>query len=331
MYPLGAKMSINQLQAEYFPQLSGQYIYRKLELHWQKIRKATHARIRKTRRMCLTWYSRQYFLASAHSGMKVSIKRNEDIFIATALVAFGLIYACATIAAELAFTFFITAFSFSEVSGINMLLVALVAAGSLGAILIWVAAFILNSMSIALMHGANRKQIRSVRATLRQGLAQAGRTATSWLVFLSAILFPVAIVGAAGLLHLLLFISTQAQMLSVMPYYIIAAIVGVIYILLQYSLMPFVAFFEPALWYRCAFKRSRELISKKGRMFILAGYGILGAFIAAEYALSRFLQDLIGLHRNLSFSIMLIITAIYAYGITTMLYRKRRMTINREK
>jgi hypothetical protein len=323
-------MSINQIQTEYFPQLNGQYIYRKLELLRQKARKAAKSKIRKARREYIAWHNRQYFLASAHNDMKVSIRRNEDIFIATALVAFGLIYACATIAAEITFTFFITAFSFSEVSGINMLLVALVAAGSLGAILTWVAAFILNSMSIALMHGANRKQIRSVRSTLRQGLAQAGRTATSWLVFLSALVLPLMLVGVAGLLHLLLFITTQAQMLSVMPYYIIAAMVGLIYVLLQYSLMPFVAFFEPTLSYLSAFKRSRELIAKKGRMFILSGYGILGTLIAAEYALSRFLQDLIGLHRNLSFSIMLTITAIYGYSVIAMLYRKRRMSINRK-
>lgn len=320
---------IIQLQAEYLSRFDGRYIGRKLKLLKMRTRRLVRTKIRKVRSASLAWYRQQYFLSTAYGDMKGSISRNEDIFIAVSVIAATLGYAYAVIASELFYAFFMTAFSLSEAMDVSIIAVTSVATCSLAVTLAWVTAFMFNSMSLAIMHGANRKKVRSLRSTLRQGLRCASRTTISWLVFLAAVLLPVAGLGIAAFIHFWFYVATPIQALEIIPYYIIAAIASVIYMVLQYSLMPMVAFFEPGLGYREAFMRSKELITRKGRIFILYGYCILATALIAEYTLAAALDNLIGLNKNLAFGLMAIVTAVYANGIMTVFYRKRRLARNR--
>lgn len=321
---------ITQLQLEQLlPLLDGQNIKRRLSLLSVRTRNLAKSKLRKSRIASLAWYRRQYFLATAHSEMKTSIRRNEDIFIAISVIAIALVYAYAVLAAELFYVFFMTAFTFSEASGINMMVVTLVAGCTLTITLAWIAAFLLNSMSTAIMHGANRKKARSVKSTLRNGLRYAGRTASSWLLLAAAILVPAIVVGILGLIYSSIFINTQAQFLKILPYLIICAVTGVTYMLSSYSLIPMVAFYEQHLSCTQIMKRSRELVSRKGRLFILSGYVLLTAMIAGTYGLSSTLDSLIGANKTLVFSLMTLIAVVYANGMLTMFYRKRRLARSR--
>lgn len=320
---------ITQLQAEILSRIDSRYFARRLKLAKTRTRRQVKSKIRKTRSLTLAWYRRQYFLAAAYGDMRLAVRRNEDIFIAISVIAIALGYAYAAIASNLFYTFFLTAFSVSEASGANIFVISAIAAGSLAIIFAWLAGFVLNSISIAIMQGANRNQIRSTRATLRQALRHAGRTTLYWLMFLALIAIPIAAVSLVGFLYMSHFADTQAEIFQVIQYGIIAAIAGVLYVLLYYTLLPVVALFEPRLTQRQVFARSRELVNSKGKLFILAGYGLLAAVLFASYNLSLLLHDLAGLPAALTFSLLLLPILMYVNGIMTMFYRKRRLARTR--
>ncbi|MBA2279517.1 hypothetical protein H0V99_03725 [Candidatus Saccharibacteria bacterium] len=315
---------ITQLQAEYLTRLTRLPTSRNIKALKLRAQRLTKANVRRTKRLSLSWYRRQYFLATANGDLKQSIRRNEDIFIAVTVIAAILGYVYVMIATEMTYAFFMTAYFISEASGANMFLISLIAASSLTAAFAWVLAFILNSMSVAIMQGANSKRIRSVRATLYDGLHNIGRTTVSWLMLLSMIAVPVLAIAVIGLIHFLAFKTTQEETLKLLPYYIIAAVAISFYVLVNYGLMPLVALFERNLSYKQVIKRTRQLLSSKGKLFLTAVYGILSVVLTAEFLLSRAIQHSVGIHKVLSFGIMAVITIVYANGVLTMFYRKRR-------
>lgn len=316
---------ITQMQTEYLNRLDGWFMSRKFKSLGARASRLAKAALRKKRSAYWAWCRRQYFLLAAYRDMKISIGRNEDIFIAVGVIAVALGFAYAVTAAELAISFFLTAYTISELSGANILIFSTIAAGTLAVTTAWVAAFLFNSMAIAMMQGANRKKIRSVKHTLRQGLRLASRTAAYWLMLLSTIALPVVLVAILMLAYLLIFVNSQAEALAALPYGIIAAGVGSVFVILSYSLVPVVALFEPKLSYAEVFARSRELVSRRGRVFIMSAYGLLAAILAAAYGLSVMLQSLIDLNKALTFSLVAIPAIVYFNGIMTMLYRKRRL------
>ncbi|MBW3568579.1 hypothetical protein KY385_00405 [Candidatus Parcubacteria bacterium] len=320
---------ITYLQEEIFTKLDGRYIARRLKQARVQNSRLLKAGVRSTRRAYLAWYRQQYFLSVANKDLKMAVRRNEDIFIAVVFAAAVLSFACAVIAAEMVIAFFLTAFTASEVSGINILIFALIAGVTLTTILAWVAAFLLNSMSLAIIQGANRHKIRSLRSTLRQGLRMASRTATSWLMLIGAIALPAAAVSLAMFVYTLLFADNLYDILAVAPYAIIFAAAGAILMLLHYSLVPVVALFETKLSWRQVFARSRQLVYRRGKMFVLAAYGFLAIVLSAAYVLYKLLYNLTGLDGTLLFSLIAIVAVAYFNGIMTVFYRKRRLVRSR--
>ncbi|MGI9027295.1 MAG: hypothetical protein ACR2FM_00395 [Candidatus Saccharimonadales bacterium] len=320
---------ITQLQAEILSRLDGQHVARRLKLATTRIRRLVKSKIRKARSLSLAWYRRQYFLAAAYGDMRVAVRRNEDIFIAITVIAITIAYAYVVMASEIFYTFFMTAFSVSEASGANIFVISAIAAGSLAVTFAWLAGFVLNSISIAIMQGANRNQIRSTRATLRQALRYTSRTTLYWLLFVVLVAIPIAAVSLLALLYMSHFADTLAEAFEVIQYAIIAAIAGALYVLLYYTLVPVVALFEPGLTMRQVLARSRELVGNRGKLFVLAGYGLLAAVSSVAYGLSRLLQDLTGLHSALTFSLSLLPILMCASGIMTMFYRNRRLARTR--
>jgi hypothetical protein len=320
---------ITYLQEEIFTKLDGGYIARIIRHLWMQYKRLLKSKIRGIRRSYVGWYRQQYFLPTAYKDLKMGVRQNEDIFIAVVFAAAVLSYASGAIAAEMFITFFLTAFTASEISGINILLFASIAGATLLAIVAWVAAFFTNSMSLAIIQGANRCTIRSLRSTLRQGLRIASRTATSWLMITIAIALPIAAASLVMLAHLLLFADSFYDILAVAPYAIIIASTGVLLTLLHYSLVPIVALFETDLTWKQVFTRSRQLVDRRGKMFVLAAYGLLATVLSIAYGLYKLFFNLTGLDFILLLCLIVIVAAAYFNCIMTVLYRKRRLARTR--
>lgn len=311
---------ITQLQAEYEALLERRLTRTQLRLH-----KTMRTKMRRMRSLSFAWYRRQYFVWSALPDTKRAVARNEDIFLGICLVGVILGFAFLSTAAELAYTFFMTALVFSIESGVSALLLAAVAAGSLAVVLGWLTVFLLNALSISVMHGANRKINKSLRSTLRDGLRYVGRVTIAWVMLMVAVLTPVALVGGVALLHFFLFIETQEQALSAAPYYIIAAFAGGLMALLRYALLPYVSLFEPTLSLKDSFKRSSSLLVRKGTLFVLFGYMMLTATLAGEYLLAHTVYDDNRVNAGLAFGLLSILSVTISHLIMTMFYRKRRL------
>ena len=113
--------------------------------------------------------------------------------------------------------------------------------------------------------------------------------------------------------------------LSAAPYAVIAGLAWVIYALMQYSLVPYIAIFEPDLSFSRIFARSHELVRRRGRIFLLSTHVTLLALIAGVVGLSFGLEAWFGIDQSLTiaFGSALALTAINT--IMTVFYRKRRL------
>jgi len=189
----------------------------------------------------------------------------------------------------------------------------------------WLAAFLLNMLSLAVMDGANRKVKRSIRATTRQGLRYSTRVANAWFVLGAIIAMPLLAASALGYLYIDLFGSSAVKPEAFLPYVIAAAAAWVLFALLHYSLIPQVALFEPKLPLKQVITRSRHLVRRRGRLFLLAGYGLLGVVLTAGYQLSELIEKFFGLENVLSLFMGTFVTVIFANCILVIFYRKRKL------
>jgi hypothetical protein len=316
---------ITQLQTDYFPRPNRRSVKRKLTTVKNRFRRTYRLAMRKTNRAAVNWYARQYFLAQAYQDVRRAIRANEDIFIGTIIVAAVLAYAFATVASEVLFMFFATAYAVAEAFDISMVVLSVITLAVLGASLAWVAAFALNSMSIALMHGLTGKKQRSLRQTLRHGLRLTSRTALAW--FIVAVMITGPLVAAATLSMALLKFGSADLLaaLTVAPYVVIAALTWVIYALMQYSLVPYIAFFEPKLSFSQAIARSHQLVQRTGRIFLLFLYVGLAAALAACYGVSVFLENALRINQSLTISFGASLSLIAMNALMVVFYRKRRL------
>ena len=317
-------MTTQQL-TEYLPRPDGRSFKRKTKLARLRIERSVRAQIRKARSLATAWYRRQYFLAHAYADFRKSITRNEDIYLAILMIAVILGYAYAVVAAQLLFIFFGAAYALGEATGMSMAFLSLVTVGVLGVSLAWVAAFASNSLSIALMHGANNKKIRSLRRTLREGLRFTSRTTAAWTLVAAVVTGPLMVAGLGSAVFLKVSESDTQTALQFVPYLAIAGVSWALYALMHFSLVPQVAIFEPQHSLQQAFARSSELVRSKGKVFLSTAYCSIAVALAGMYGVSALLEKVLRLNQTITFIFGVILLSILSNGILTMFYRKRRL------
>lgn len=302
------------------PQETGQGFKKRLAAARRKNRR--HIRhIQRTTRVVL---ARQYYITTALSDVRRVMLLNEDILFACLLVVAILNFSMVNIAANVIYLFIMAASAMSAVSSISIEVLGLGALITIGVLTVWILAWQHNMISIALMQGANHKVKRSFRNTVRLSLRGSARTATAWLlVVLSAFGAPVALLAVIALL----IFSKSILFSAALPYVYATGVVGLLWavsMLANYSLVPFVALFEnPADW-RSAFRRSRLLVRRKGKIFIVSTFIASGVALGGVYGLAVAGQYLTHISYGLLFGLLGSLVLLVQNALFTMLYRKRK-------
>jgi hypothetical protein len=280
---------------------------------------------KKVRRTVMNWYRRQYFLTMAHRDMWQFVRKNEDIMLAVVFAAIVIGYAVAAVAAELLYTFFLTAYTVSEVSGASMLLLAIVAGGTLSVSIVWMASFLLNTISVGLLQGAHNVKKRSILKTLRAGLQAAGRTSMVWALLTAKAAVPAVAVLVTSVVYIMLFKVELDQLIGVIPYSVTAMLIGVEWVLMRNALAPVVATHEPKLGYKEVFIRSNQLLRRRGQLFALSLHVLFALSLSLAYGASILIEKFLGISQAITLGLTFFAATVYAQGLMTALYRKRRM------
>ncbi len=316
---------ITQLQTDYLPRHSGRSLKRRTALFKSRIRKTYRTTTRKITRNAIKWHAEQYFLSRAYADVRKAIRANEDIFIGIIIVSITLGYAYAAATSELLYVFFGAAYGVAEAFDISMLTLSMITLAVLGTSLAWVAAFSLTSLSTAIMHGLNGKKNRSLRATMRHGLRYTTRTTFAWFIVASIIATPLLLAGALWMSLLKFGSADILTALTVTPYLVIAGIAWIVYCLMQYSLVPYIAIFESHLSFSQVFARSHELVRRKGRIFLLTLHTALLAAIAALVGMSYILESQFGIDQSLTINFGATLAFMVTNAMMVVFYRKRRL------
>jgi hypothetical protein len=295
-------------------------------LHYTRLRTKRYlkAHLRKARSKTNAAIKRQYFLSDAFAESRTAIKLNEDIYIGMLMAAAGIGFAFAVLISEIAILFFQTAYDFAEATGVNMLLITSIATGVLLTLSAWMLALLLNTFSIAVLEGANRKIYRSIRTTFRRALSHAPHTAAMWLMVTLLITVPIGVTVGLAALYFFFNPATVDQLLILAPYASIAALIWIVTVLINYGLAPHIALYEQPINIRQSFQRSRHLVTRKGRVFMLFYYLTLTASIAGAYSLAKIAVEF-GLPFVLLFAPLTFIIFLQANNVLVSFYRKRRL------
>jgi hypothetical protein len=271
------------------------------------------------------WYRRQYFMSMAHRDTKLFASKNEDIMLAVVFAAAVIGFAVAAVAAELMFTFFLTAYTVSEVSGASMLLLAMIAGGTLGVSIVWILSFLLNAISIGLMQGANNVKRRSILKTLRAGLQTAGKTSMVWVLLACKAAVPAIAVLLGTVLYITVAHVDIKELVTIIPYSVVAMLIGVEWVLMRNALAPVVAAHESTLGYKEIFARSNQLLRRRGQLFALSLHMLFVLGLSLAYGVSLVMSSVLGISQVLTLGLAIFGMAVYAQSLMTALYRKRRL------
>lgn len=316
---------ITQLQSELAVHLSRRQLERKFKVTKIKLQKKARARVRKVRSLSLAWYRRQYFFTSAYRDTKGYIARNEDIFIAMAIIATVLIYGFATTASNLIYLFFQSAFLVADLSHISLALLSIMMIGVPALLSAWLLAFISNTFSFTLMDSATRKQYRSIRFTLRRSLRLTSRFTIAWIELLLAATAPVGLIAMTVMLWVHFASSTPSLLLKVVPLLIGMGGAWVLLCMAHFGLLPYVALFEERKSLNEQLKRSLQLVQKRGRIFLTFFYVISGTILASLSFSSYFM----GTNGAVVAVIFGLVGILFANMILVAFYQKRRLARSR--
>jgi hypothetical protein len=316
---------ITQLQTGYLPRPNGRSFKRRVTLAKSQIRKTYRSTTRKVTRNAVIWYAQQYFLTRAYADVRKGVRANEDIFIGLIIVSVALGYAYAAVTSELLYVFFEAAYAVAEALDISMLTLSMITLAVLGTSLAWIAAFSLTSLSTAVMHGLTGKKNRSLRATMRHGLRYTTRTTFAWFLVATIIATPLVLAGALGMSLLKFGSADILTALTVAPYLVIAGVTWIVYCLMQYILVPYIAIFEPQLSFSQVFARSHELVRRKGRIFLLTLHMLLLAVLAGIIGASYFLESQFRIDQSLTINFGATLAFMAMNAMMVVFYRKRRL------
>jgi hypothetical protein len=291
----------------------------------KKLHRGIRLKLRACKRMLTQAARRHYFLPAAYRDMRKAVAHNEDIVIAAAASTFILVYACAVVAVDFVIAFSRVTYAVAESTEVDMGLFILGLGPTILLFCSLLVALAINFMSIAVMDGANRKVYRSIRSTFKRSLGLSSRITSAWYLLGFVHFFRLFVVAVPIYFYIKIF--SDIAILS--PAALIA--VGVVALawwfngLMRYSLVPYVATFEPQYLLTQAFGRSRELTKQQARTFIITGSIVFAAYIVGLLKLGAYLRDDIGIATNLFFALGILIGIMTANAAMVMLYRKRKL------
>ncbi len=319
-------MSIAELTAPRLPRHTGRSLRRRVSATRKVVRSTLRRTRRRTVSTVLSWHRRQFYLTTAYRDARQAIARNEDIFLGSLLLVAIVLFAFASTSSQLGLFLYMNVYLLSDQLGLSLIPIIFLFSVSIGVLALWVAAWMANLVSIALMDGANRRTLTSLRYTVRRSLMNATRTASSWLLYIIVVCAPAALISLWGLIYLV-FATYQTDSDVILTILIagIPATAWMLYALTSYGLMPHVAIFEPTLPLTKTLQRSRQLVVRRGRPFILSLYFLCGLCIAASYQASILLSDALhGTSSLLFYGVIALMLFAMRLGMT-MLYRKRKL------
>lgn len=318
-------MSLSELQALEFPKLGTEALAKKLLKAQAKLIRRSKMATRKARTKTKTYFRSQYYIATAAADLKTASARNEDILLASLIATVSLFFSFMSMSGEAMLLFFMTGYDIAELSGINMTVLIVIACSIFAVIGAWLAAMLLSMLSISVMDGANRKQHRSFRSTARKSLQYASRVASAWVALLVLVALPLVALAVTSLM-LLRGVSNPVEAIEVIfPAVVTAGVASTVLMLINFGLVPYVALFEPEIPLYKALSRSHQLVKRRGRIFILAIYGLLAATGAAAYGISNVINQWIRVPAAVTFTILSGLIIMYINCIMVMFYRKRKM------
>ena len=248
-------------------------------------------------------------------------KNNIVTLLVTGFIAYVAAVILITVIALVMIKLFISRLNIFSLSG------GVVIGGLIGGLVLytlWYAfayAFILAVTSISLRDGAQKRK-GTIGGTLKSGLGLIKRVALANTLVALVVIWPIAIISFLPLLLLSSGGRTGAAIFS-----LIAGVVAVVWAIigsLRYSLVPYVAIFEPDVPIKKTLGRSKELLKKGGQWFIVKGFllilligGILGAMTGKN------LQELNSAN-NIGVNIIFVIVSAIASGSLAMLYLNRK-------
>jgi hypothetical protein len=319
-------MSLNELIETYNLPGLGTGVYKgTAQLVRNTAHKVTNFKLKKARRHAMAFLRKQYYITHAMGDLRLAISRNEDIVISSLIISTVLSFAFAATSAQFVLSFMRTAYAFSNMTGTSIALLTLFVVGMLTAVGGWLMAFIMNMFSIAVMEGATRKRNRSVRATVRRSLKYASRITNAWLLVLTAIGLPLIGAGIIGVTYMRLFVHPIKFSSSLVYQAVALAVTWTLIILATYGLVPTIALFEPEITLTQAFGRSRRLVKRKGRIFLMAGSLLLAGAIVLAYLVSTGIKSALHLESGPIFFTSIFMILCVANGVCVILYRKRRL------
>jgi hypothetical protein len=280
---------------------------------------------RKNRRSVISTLKSQYYLTSALRDARRAVSLNEDITIGVLIVIAVLSFATICVLADALFIFMQVANVLSSVLHINLAFLAAVAIAVVSTLLGWSTALQQNLLSITLIEGINRKQKRSLRLTMRNSLRKATTVFTAWLVLLSLAVVPG---GAVFLTTALIILLTHTALTEAVIYLVVsgaAAIFWLAYVGMNYGLAPYVASLEKHPDWLTIFQRSRQLVSRRGRLFILGTFAAMLLSLSILYLLAMLLSKTFDMNVTSTFLTLGILPLTLANACLTMLYRKRKL------
>lgn len=313
-------MSLSQLEALWLEQP-----VRKLFIYNPNWRRSLGKLLSRTRRNAVVTISSQYYLTSALRDSRRALRLNEDITLASLLIAVVLAFSVSNILTSALYQATSSANGLSDVLGANVIFVVTLALGGLFVAILWLVAFLQNLIAICLMEGATRKKKRSLVLTLRQSLRNASRTALAWIGLFGAIILPIGLVLIVSVAAIFLLSLTPTASLVVIVSSLITSLLWLSYILTTYSLIPYLMLFNVKLTWSQSLTECRRLVHSKGRWFLAISYLFLGAALALTYEFSQFVVQVVDCNSIALFSLVSIFVLFIHNACLTMLYRKRRL------
>lgn len=291
----------------------------------KKLKRSVLSRVKAFKRAVNNIAKKNYFLPTAYRDLRAAEAKNEDIVLVSKAWTALLVYACAVLTYEFLITLSRITYALSEATGYDMGILIIVFAPLIALFCILVAATSFNFLSLSVMDGANRKLYRSIKSTLVKSLNNASRITGAWFLLSLVLVFRLLVV----FVPLVIFVK-HFNTISYLSYQALgaAAAAGIIWFIsgiIKYSLVPYVALYEPKLILDQTFKRSRELINKAAVLFLATSLLCFTLYVLALYKLSELLKSWLGVETNLLLVLGVLAGIILANGGMVMLYRKRKL------
>lgn len=278
-----------------------------------------------TRNSLRTKLRSQYMLSNAFSDTRRAVSLNEDIILACMIIIVILNFSATSVLANTLYVFMLSATVASELSGVNLMIIATLTLSVLAISLLWVSSFMQNLLTISFMEGLTRKRKRSLRLTIRRSLANASQMTSAWLFLMTITLAPA---GAIFLTSIVTIYLARLDIADALPFLVaggIGAFAWVVWMLANYTLFPYVILFGQYSDVKDALSQSKRLVQRRGRLFILSGYVLFSLTIALTYLIAAAAQKVTGIDASLPFLLLSAVPVSLGNIVLTILYRKRRL------